>query len=149
MMRAGGAPLSKSRGSRFVCKNMIECQAAELSWEDSMLLRKCTDVALTMDGRKSMLVVRARMTMGHRVPKGFRAEMLGGESPAIASGPADREIRGVHGKYIHTVDRVISLRSERASDDTPALAQHRKDALKEACQSDHVWQRVRQKVRVC
>ena len=149
MMRAGGAPLSKSRGSRFVCKNMIECQAAELSWEDAMLLSKCTDVALTMDGRRSMLVVRVRMTMGRGMPSGFRAEALGGEPPAIVPGASDREIRGVHGKYIHTVDRVISLRQEQAFDDTPALAQHLKDALREACGSDDLWQRVRKKVRVC
>ena len=114
-----------------------------------MLLGKCSDVALTMDGRKSMLVVRVRLTMGHGMPKGFRAEALGGESPAIAPGATDREIRGVHGKYIHTVDRVISLRKEKAFDDTPALARHLKDALKEACQSDDVWPRVRKKVRVC
>ena len=85
-MRAGGCPLKKSRGSRFVCKNMIECEAEELSWEDSMLLSKASDVALTMDGRKGMLVVRVRLTMGYGMPKGFRAEALGGESPAIAAG---------------------------------------------------------------
>ena len=148
-MRAGGAPLKKSRGSRFVCKNMIECEAEELSWEDSMLLRKCSDVALTMDGRKGMLVVRVRLTMGHGMPKGFTPESLGGKSPAIAPGATDREITGIHGKYIHTVDRVISLRQEQAFDDTPALARHLVDSLREACQSEDVWQRVRRRVRVC
>ena len=148
-MRAGGAPLKNSRGSRFVAKNMIECTAAELSWEDSMLLRRCSDVALTMDERKGMLVVRVRLTMGSGMPKGFRAEALGGESPAVAPGATDREIAGTYGKYIHTVDRLLSFRGAKAFDDTPALAQHLTDALKEACGSDDVWQRVRRRVRAC
>ena len=114
-----------------------------------MLLAKCSDVALTMDGRKGMLVVRARLTMGHGMPKGFRAEAHDNKSPAPEPGATDREIRGTHGKYIHTVDRLISLRKEQAFDDTPALARHLTDALKEACQSDDVWQRVRKRVRVC
>ena len=146
VMRAVGASLHKSRGSRFVAKNIVECVAEELRWEDAQLLSKCSDIALTMDGRKSMLVVRVRMTMGYGMPTGFRGESHGG---AAQGGSTRREIRGVHGQYVHTVDRLIALRKERAFDDTPALAQHLVEAFKAACGSDEVWQRARRRVRVC
>ena len=66
--RACGAPIPRSRKSREIAKRIIRCAVDELWDQDRELLRKCTDIALTMDGRKSKLIIRMRLTMGSGMP---------------------------------------------------------------------------------
>jgi hypothetical protein len=109
-----------------------------LQEEDARLLEHCTDIALTMDARSSMLTVRARMTMGNGLPEEFRQEAC-----------PRRRISGLHGEHIHIVDRLIDLRRENAFDDTKDLADHLVEALRQACGGDSAtWNKVRRRVRV-
>ena len=69
-----------------------------------------------------MLTVRARMTMGNGLPEEFRQEAC-----------PRRNIVGLHGEHIYTVDRLIDFRRENTIDDTTGLADHLVDALRQAC----------------
>jgi hypothetical protein len=70
--RACAAPMPTSRSTRITGKNIMQACSDVLQEEDARLLEHCTDIALTMDARSSMLTVRARMTMGNGLPEEFR-----------------------------------------------------------------------------
>ena len=124
--------------SRKSGKNAVVACSDVLREEDARLLEHCTDIALTMDARASMLTVRARMTMGNGLPEQFRQEAC-----------PRRKISGLHGQHIHTVDRMIDLRRESAFDVTADLADHLVEALRQACRGDSAtWEKVRRRVRV-
>ena len=72
--RACGAPIPTSRSSRVAGKNIVEACSDVLREEDARLLEHCTDIALTMDARSSMLTVRARMTMANGLREEIRQE---------------------------------------------------------------------------
>ena len=159
VLRASGAMLPKSRESRFVAKNIADVIGAELQSEDQKLLGKATDVALTMDARKSMLVVRARLTMGHGWPEGMRPMgggktpssdplMGGGQTPLSDPLPQVREIPNHYGRGVQVVERVIAFRQEGAFGGTPELADLLIGALRDACGSEDLYEKVRRRVRV-
>jgi hypothetical protein len=143
VLRASGAVLPKSRDSRFVAKNIAHVIGAEMQYEDQQLFDKATDVALTMDARKSMLVVRARLTMGHGWPKGMRP--MGGDKTPVSE---VREIPHHYGRGIQVVERVIAFRQEEAFAGTPELADLLVKAVRDACGSEAIFEKVRHRVRV-
>ena len=108
--------------SRKSGKNAVVACSDVLREEDARLLEHCTDIALTMDARSSMLTVRARMTMGNGLPEEFRQEAC-----------PRRNMCGLHGEHIYTVYRLIDFRRENAFDDTTNLADHLVEALRQAC----------------
>lgn len=95
--RASGASLPRNRESRIIAQRITDCAAAVLRDDDRELFRACTDIALTMDGRKSRLVVRARLCMGAGLPERFRSE----GAPRLAN---------MFGESIRVVDRLVSFR---------------------------------------
>ena len=133
--RACGAPIQLSRSSRIIAQRLVCCIAQVLRAEDKALLEVCTDIALTMDGRKSRIVVRARLCMGGQTPEG-----LGSQPSRFAN---------VFGKVIFVVDRLLSFRENAPFDTTEQLAEHFADAVREACGGDaELFEVVRRKVRV-
>ena len=147
VLRASGVVLPKSRDSRFVAKNIADVIGAEMQSEDQRLFGKATDVALTMDARKSMLVVRARLTMGHGWPEGMRP-MGGGKTPSSEPLPQVREIPNHYGRGIQVVERVIAFRREEAFAGTPELADRLMGALRDVCGCEDLYEKVRRRVRV-
>ena len=79
-----GASVPKSRRSRNVARQLVECFGAELSSEDQALLRESTHIHLSSDGRKSNFVFRVRMTL-KSMPEGYCRE--GGQTPAGGQAP--------------------------------------------------------------
>ena len=77
----------------------MEACSDALREEDARVLEHCTDIALTMDARSSMLTVRARMAMANALPEEFRQEAC-----------PRRKISGLHGEHIYTVNRMIDFR---------------------------------------
>ena len=130
--RACGAPIPRSRRTREIAKRIVQCAADELRNEDRVLLKACTDISLTMDARKSQLVIRCRMAMGNGLP--------GGLSPP--------QIRNLSGKHVYVVDRLMDFRKSLPYDTTDNLAEHLVAAIDEVCGDDAELKReVRQKVR--
>lgn len=102
-----------------------------------------------MDGRKTMLVVRMRLTMGNGFPQGMRPITSSDEvEEAIDDGSPRSHRIMANGRYINTVDRLVTLVHEGAFDTTEALADHLVDSLRSLCPDDQVWQQVRSRVRV-
>lgn len=147
--RCSGANIPKSRSSRHVAKRIVECCAEELQSGDRSLLAACTDIALTMDGRRSMLAVQARLTMGNGLPTGLRPVSHGGQAPGWPGRDAYGEVTRLSGVGIHTVDMLLSLRQQRGLDGTVQLAEHLVDSLRSACGGPgEVWEHARNVVRV-
>ena len=145
--RACGAPIPRSRGSREVAKQIVTSAADVLREEDAQLLKHATNIHLSMDARKSGIVVRGRLTLGNGWPPGMGPTAWEREGDRGAEVNPTRRIRNAFGKCISTVDRLISFRRFRPYDTTEELAQHLVDAVKVACGSeDVVWQNVRTKV---
>jgi hypothetical protein len=110
------------------------------------MLHKCTDIALTMDGRKSRLIVRMRLTMGNGMPERLHPEAedasVGGTSPVGSVAVAN-----VFGRCIH---RLVSCRCSAPFDTTEVLAGHLKNSLHELCGGDgSLWEEVKAKVKAC
>ena len=165
VLRAAGAPIPKSRDSRFVAKNIVEVIATELQSEDHRLISNATDIALTMDARSSMLVIRTRLSMGHKWPEGLRA-MGGGATPSSMGGGATpssmgssaatdeaahtgyREVPHVYGKGVPVVERIIGYRREGAFGGTQDLVNLLIDSFRDACGGDDVYESARRRVRV-
>ena len=152
------------RYSRFVAKNIVEVIAAELRHEDALLLKAATDLALTMDARKGMLVVRCRMTLGNGWPSGFGPllEHVGGMTSTAAgdvggttltaaghvggmTSTAKRQIRCIFDAGMPVIDRMLALRRESTFSCTEDLANLLVKTVKDACNSDELWEKVRKK----
>ena len=156
LLRISGAVVHTECHSRFVAKNIVEVIAAELRHEDALLLKAATDLALTMDARKGMLVVRCRMTLGNGWPSGFGPllEHVGGMTSTAAghvggmTSTAKRQIRGIFDVGMPVIDRMLALRRESDFSCTEDLANLLVKTVKDACNSDELWEKVRKKVRV-
>lgn len=134
--RASGASLPRNRESRITAQRITDCAAAVLRDDDRELFRACTDIALTMDGRKSRVVVRARLCMGSSLPERFRSE----GAPRLAN---------MFGESIRVVDRLVSFRENTPFSTTEELAGHLAQALQDVCGDDtDLYDSVRRKVRV-
>ena len=118
--RACGAPIPRNRQTREIAKRIVQCAADELVEDDRVLLKACTDISLTMDARKSQLVIRCRMAMGNGLP--------GGLSPS--------QIRNLSGKHVYVVDRLLELRKSLPYDTTQDLADHLLAAIDKVCGDD-------------
>ena len=170
LLRISGSVVNTGHDSRFVAKNLAEVFAQELRHEDELLLKAATDIALTMDARKGMLVVRCRLTLGNGWPSGFGAllahagdsagksstagQHVGGATPTAGghvggmTSTAKRQIRCIFDAGIPVVDRMLALQREGAFSCTEDLANLLVKAVKDACRSNEVWEKVRRKVRV-
>ena len=156
-VRASGAPIPKSRFSREVAKQIVICVKEELCEEDRQLLEHATDINLSMDGRKSAILARCRLVLGDGWPPGMcpldiPPQAEGEDNPPETEWEDNppRMIKNAFGKYISTVDRLISFKRVGPSDTgATALSNHLVDGLKEACGGDgDLWENVRAKVRV-
>ena len=152
--RACGAPIPHCRKSREIAKRIVKCAADELFDQDRKLLRKCTDIALTMDARRSKLIVRMRLTMGNGLPEGLHPEAedddVGGASPSAGGGAPHRSmaVASLFGKYIYVADRLLSFRKSGTYDNSEDMANHLVDSLRELCGDDELWKEVQAKVNV-
>ena len=127
---------------------IVHCAAEELWEQDHEMLHKCTDIALTMDGRKSRLIVRMRLTMGNGMPEGLHPEAedasVGGTSPV-----GSMAVANVFGRYVHVADRLVSFRCPTPCDTTEELAGHLTNSLRELCGGDgSLWEEVKAEVNM-
>jgi len=91
-----------------------------------------------MDARRSILVVRVRMTMGNGLPP-----VLYPHDGDSANGGRPITVR--FGRFVHMVERCIALQQERAFGGTVELADQIVDAVKRVCNSESVWQHAKKK----
>lgn len=163
---ASGASIARNRWSRIVAQRLVRCAADVLRREDMELLRACTDIALTMDGRKGNVVVRARLCMGDGMPAslggqapaslgGQASAPIGGQSPAPVGGAVApigceaRRIANMSGAHIPVLERLLSFRENRAFSTTEELAAHLVASVREACGGDAaLFEAARRKIRV-
>ena len=118
---------------------LVECFAEELQAEDKKLLRECSHIHLTMDGRKNNLVVRIRMAL-KQLPKGMCRD-----DAALQDGA--RPVRNITGKNFVRADRLLVFRRIKGNHTTADLAVLLADALRQACGTDEdLWESVRRKV---
>ena len=134
-----GARLPQSRRNRMTAAQLVECFAEELQAEDKKLLRECSHIHLTMDGRKNNLVVRIRMAL-KQLPKGMCRD-----DAALQDGA--RPVRNITGKNFVRADRLLVFRRIKGNHTTADLAVLLADALRQACGTDEdLWESVRRKV---
>ena len=156
--RQCGADIPRNRCSREIARRLIWCAAELLREQDRRLLEWCTDISMTMDGRKGKLIVRARLSMGKGMPPDLT---LMEASPredggALEASPQEdgggAAITTGHGKHIVTIDRILTLRQADPLETTEELSSHLVDALRDACgdgdDGEALFAAVKEKVRV-
>jgi len=139
-----GAKVPESRRDRFCARQLVECFSAELRSEDEALLRECTHIHLTSDGRKNNFVFRVRMTL-KRLPEGYcRAD---GQASATDGDASLRPLRNISGKNFLRADRLLLFHRVSGHHTTCDLAGLLIDSLRQACNGDaQLWEAVRCKV---